>query len=360
MINITGFVRSTEKHGVSPVNYYRAMLPLNTLGKKSDRFNVTVLTQDTVRQRITSGVSDTILGEDVYVVSRLYKEEGRQEFLDTIHRNGGLVVFDTDDDLTCDHRELGRGDEFKRMVETTDLVTVSTPYLSRRISEYTGYRPPVLYNHVDVEWFSRTSMRAKRSVNGLSIGFIGTASHEGDWIYPVKALLKIAEENPDITLVTAGYVPPYLQEVTNIVKLDPVPYRLYPELIRQFDIVCCSLDPNDEFNRSKSAIKSLEAMSAARVLSNGKIGGAVPVCTDMTVYRRVIGKHNGVLTSNDCWYDALSMLIKNEPLRNRLAVQGYKWVKKNRNMATIGYKAWGKVYRDLIGGKYDNLPRTRH
>lgn len=351
MINLMAFVRTTNKHGLSPVNYYRALLPIGMLGRKSNRFNIDVLTQDDVRRILANGASNHLLGRHIYVISRLYREEGRQEFFDAIHEHGGRVVFDTDDDLTCDHRELGRGDEFKKMLETVDLVTVSTPYLSRQVSKYTGYKPPVLLNHVDAGWFSAASMAAERKVPGLTVGFIGTASHEADWNFPVRALTRIAGEHPEVTIVTAGFVPTYLENFSNIVKLDPVPYSRYPGLMRQFDVVCCSLDPNDEFNKSKSSIKALEAMAAARVLPNGKVGGAVPVCTNMPVYRRTVNKYNGVLTDNNGWYKALLELITDEQLRYRLAVQGHKWVKKNRDMAT-GYRAWANVYRGLLGGRY--------
>lgn len=357
MIEITAFVRTTEKHGLSPVNYYRALLPMATLGKTSSKFNVRILTQDDTKSIIQLGLSGTLLGQDIYLISRLYREEGQQEFLDTIHDHGGLVVFDTDDDLTCDYRELGRGDDFKAMIRTADLVTVSTPYLSKQLEKYTGYRPPVLYNHVDVEWFSKVSLATEKKVPGLTIGFIGTASHEADWIFPVKALVAIAEEHPGVTIVAAGYLPEYLRELPSVAKLKPVPYPRYPGLMRQFDIVCCSLDPGDVFNRSKSSLKALEAMSAARTLSNGKTGGAIPVCTDMPVYRRAVNKHNGVLTSNDDWYEALSRLVNDEQLRNRLATQGYRWVRKNRDITT-GYKAWARTYRNLLGGKYDDIPRA--
>jgi len=351
MINLMAFVRTTKKHGLSPVNYYRALLPVSMLGRKSNKFNIDVLTQDDVKRIITNGASNHLLGRHIYVISRLYREDGRQEFFDIIREHGGQIVFDTDDDLTCDYRELGRGDEFKKMLETVDLVTVSTPYLSKQVARYTGYKPPVLPNHVDASWFSKASMAAERKVPGLTVGFIGTASHEADWEFPVRALARIAGEHPEVTIVTAGFVPTYLENFPNIVKLNPVPYSQYPGLMRQFDIVCCSLDPNDEFNMSKSSIKALESMVAARTLANGKIGGAVPVCTDMPVYRRTVTKHNGVLTDNNGWYEALLELVTDENLRHRLAVQGYRWVRKNGDMAE-GYRAWANVYQGLVGGEY--------
>jgi len=346
------FLRESDGGHITPVNYYRALLPLRKLGMKDDRFDVTLLTQEDVRDRLRSGYGDSMLGYDLYVISRLFAAKGLEEFLEVIRNGGGKIVFDTDDDLTCDHRELGRGDEFKLMISAVDLVTVSTPYLSKKLEPYTGYRPPVLYNHVDCSWFGDTSMKAKREVPGLVIGFVGTTSHEGDWHYPVDALLRISEEFDNVTIAAAGYVPPYLENVENLVRIKPVPYVSYPRVMRQFDIVCCSLDPHDQFNLSKSAIKSLESMASSRVLSNGKIGGAVPVCTDMPVYRRCVNRKNGALTSNTGWYESIRELVEDEIKRNEMAEYGHKWVKEHRNIET-GYTAWGKLYRSFVnGGNY--------
>lgn len=308
--------------------------------------------QGDLKRLIEAGQADMLLRYQIYVVSRLFAgREGREEFIDAIRESGGKVVFDTDDDLTDDHRDLGRGGDFKGILHDVDAVTVSTWSLRDQLAPYTnGHRPWVLPNHVDAAWFSKVSRAAKRIVPELTVGFIGTASHYDDWQYPVEALGRLARERDDITIVAAGYTPDYLKELPNLVELKPVPYAHYPGLMRQFDVVCCALDPDDEFNKCKSGIKALEAMSAARVLDNGKIGGAVAVATDMPVYRRVVNnKHNGLLVANDEWYGALSRLIDDEQLRTKIAVRGHRWVKKNRNIAT-GYKLWGAAYREIMRG----------
>ncbi|NIV37473.1 MAG: hypothetical protein GWN58_51060 [Anaerolineae bacterium] len=191
-------------------------------------------------------------------------------------------------------------------------------------------------------------MRAKRKAEGLTVGFVGTASHYDDWKYPVEALRRIARGHPEVTIVAAGYCPDYLKELPNLLELPPVAYYQYPAIMRQFDIVCCSLDAEDGFNKSKSAIKALEAMAAARALPGGETGGAVPVCTDMKVYRRVVNnRHNGLLTGNDQWYDTLMSLIEDRALRRKLSVQGHQWVQKHRDVAT-GCRLWGRAYRTML------------
>lgn len=343
-------VRVTEKDHLSPVSYYRGYQPAAAMAVYDKQFGVEILTQKDIAERINmlgSAADRLLLGRNIYSISRLFRSKGLDIFLDAIHGSGGLVVFDTDDDLTEEHRHLdGRGDEFIHTASEMDLVTVSTPYLAKQMEKYVGYRPVVLSNHIDVGWFEQTSMEAERKTgDGLVIGFVGTTSHEGDWGYPVEALVRLKKEHPEITLAVAGFFPEYLQDIAT--TIGSVPYSLYPAVVRQFDIICCSLDPDDKFNMSKSGIKALEAMSAARKLPDGKIGGAIPVCTDMPVYRRVIAGKNGILVDNNEWYNPLKKLIEDPVLRENYATSGRKWVHKHRDIKN-GYRKWVRTYRDLL------------
>jgi glycosyltransferase involved in cell wall biosynthesis len=203
----------------------------------------------------------------------------------------------------------------------------------------------VLPNHVDFGWFGQQSLLAERQVEGLTIGVLGTRTHYFDWIYLEEVFGRISREYDDVTILCAGFQPDYLEDYR---CLSGVPYRYYPQLMRQFDIVCCALDPDDVFNLSKSSIKALESMASARRLSSGKIGGAVAVCTDMTLYRRTVNHmHNGLLVDNEDWYEALKMLIEDERTRNRIAYVGHRWVEKNRDIKQ-GYRLWKNAYLRLL------------
>lgn len=347
-INIIAFIRAVKVTGISAINMYRAYAPLTALGEHNRHFRVIVLDQNSLREIVGHDWGDNLLGHDIYVISRLFAGHvGRDEFLEAIREHGGVVVFDTDDDLTDDYRELGRGEDFKGILEGVDAVTVSTPYLAKRLADHSRFKPWVLPNHIDVKWFAQTSMEADRQSDKLTVGLVGTASHYDDWQYPAEALRRIAQKY-DVEIVVAGYMPDYLEDLPNVLELKPVPYFFYPRLMRQFDIVCCSLDVEDGFNLSKSSVKALEAMAAARKLPNGKIGGAVAVCTDMAVYRRTVNhRSNGLLTHNDNWYDTLAQLIEDRPLHYRLAAKGHKWVRQHRNVVS-GYRLWAQAYRDIL------------
>ena len=338
--------------GMSPVHYYRAYLPLKALSEICKKeFSISFLKREQLEKLLgfSKNMESWLLDHDIFYISRLYHTAGLDTFVKTVHNTGGKVIFDTDDDLTDDFRDLGRGEDFKTTLGRMDQVVCSTPYLADRIAPYVGYRPEVCYNHIDVKWFSRVSTTASRIVKGLSVGFVGTASHYGDWRYPVEALVRLAKERKDITITVAGYCPDYLEDLPNTHKIPSVTYTHYPAVVRQFDIICCSLDTEDVFNYSKSSVKALEAMAARRKLPCGGVGGAIPVCTDMTLYRRTVNHgHNGLLTDNDSWYETLSSLIDDKALMRKLSIQGYAWVKKNRNMET-GYRSWRKVIKKVHG-----------
>ena len=352
-MSIIGFVRVSDKAGMSAVNYYRSYLPLTKIKHFDKRALVTIQTSRDYAAILAhlgeQGVAAITGRHRILLLSRQHNAEGIEEFIEFVHGHGAVVVFDTDDDLTGETRSFEEARLFVEALKSVDYVTVSTPYLAKRVSRYTSARPVVLPNHVDVPWFAGVSMSSERRVpsDRIVVGFIGTASHYEDWKHPLDALKRIASEFPNVTIAVAGYKPDYLDDVENLEYFRWVDIFNYPSLMRQFDVVCCSLDTDDEFNLSKSGIKALEAMAAARPVGD-RIGGAVPVCTDMPVYRRVVNNGvNGILTSNDGWYDALKAVVSDGGLRHRLAINGHKWVRKNRDI-NRGYVAWRRFYRSIL------------
>jgi glycosyltransferase involved in cell wall biosynthesis len=359
-MKIVGFIRSMGKEqGISPVSYYRTALPLKALdiytkhsARSYDQFEMASMFQLALEEG--KDPDEPVRGHDVYVLSRLYREDGADDFVGAVHEEGGLLVFDTDDDLTEEYRDLdGRGWEFIEQLKRVDLVTVSTPYLAKRMAKYTDHKPVVLPNHVDFDWFSQTSLLAKRRFDDVTVGVIGTQTHAGDWVF-LKDAFRRLNDMDGVTVLSAGFQPDYMEGYEH---LSGVPYKYYPQLMRQFDIVCCALDPDDGFNLSKSSVKALESMASARRLPNGKIGGAVAVCTDMTLYRRTVNHmHNGLLVDNGDWYEALKMLVEDVRMRTQIAYRGHRWVRGNRDIKS-GYRMWKRAYLNLLEGHYGRHQR---
>jgi glycosyltransferase involved in cell wall biosynthesis len=269
-------------------------------------------------------------------------------FFDMLKNSGVKVIYETDDD-TLDQSRFGYEEWVRYTISRCDAITVSTKPLAERMAE-TGKPAYYLPNCLDTGWFSKVSKSARRIPDfegKVVFGLIGTRSHWGDWVLVLDAIKRIIEDyGEQVIFVTAGYYPPYLEDsIEQWHVIPPVPYEKYPGLMRQFDIVLCPLDTSDPFNHYKSAISALDAMAAEHPVGR-KAGGAVPVCTDCSVYRKVIrGRRNGILVNGD-WYGAISELIEDEVLRQNIAVRGLAWVKKNRDIGRHWDK-WADAYREI-------------
>jgi len=330
---------------------YRVVWPFGELNKRRDFDNCTVVGEQDVQRLIAQGQLQRVLGYDLYVLQRLLiPSEGASGFIGTLRDTGAKVVFETDDDISDDARELG----YKPWVEATiaqcDAITVTTKHLAEVMARYE--KPTyVLPNYLDTEWFERVSLAADRLFDGLVIGLVGTRSHGGDYALVLDALRQVRKEYPEVTIAVGGYRPPYLEDgIEGLKFFAPVPFEAYPALLRQFDILLCPLEADDKFNWSKSGIGALESMAAARPIS-GKMGGAVPICSgDLPVYRRVVNnRHNGLLVKDGDWYKAIAQLIEDRPMRERLAANGLRWVKKYRDTKLAGPK-WGAAYNKILEG----------
>lgn len=325
----------------------RLIWPFNELNKAGHK--CVVMGEREAEAMIRRRSYDLVKGYDLYVIQRmLHPHQGRT--FEGFRSQGAKVVLELDDDLTDRHRNLGRGQFMQATIDNVDAVTVSTPGLAKLMRDY-GKPVYTLPNHLDVDWFCKVSRKAERVFDGLVIGLVGTKSHWGDWIIVSEALKKIKENYPDVIIACGHYRPPYLEDAlgSDLEMFAGIDYRGYPGMMRQFDIVLCPLDFDDMFNHSKSAIGALDAMAAERPV-NGRAGGAVAVCSNVRVYRRVVNNgSNGVLVRGS-WYDAVAELIEDKALRDGIAVNGLRWVKKNRDIKR-GYRAWVKAYAAIMEGR---------
>lgn len=343
-----GILRSLRD--IEPINYYRTFAPLRALSQNG--VDVVFIDKFMAAQNL-SGIPagpDTT-GYDIYTTCRLYSESNA-DFLQLIHDEGGIFVFDSDDDLTETYRLVsGRGEQFKRILSEADYVTTSTPELAEHFSEWSQRPPVVLPNHLDVESFGVCADKARRAYKALTIGFSGTKTHWRDWYIASVAWSRIAEDYRDETVpLTHGSPPDYLRFIEPI-HLSTVPYEKYPEALRQFDILLCAVDLNDEFNTGKSGVKALEAM----------VAGAVPVCSRLSAYQRLYKQGAPIVLveeeTRDCWYETIRALVVDKERLLSLRRQGRQWVRDNRDIAH-GYELWLSAYEIMIGGTDGHVLET--
>lgn len=337
-MNVLGFVREPKQDAMSAIEYYRCYLPLREVDRHDNDIEAMALGPVEIAEMI-----DETVGIDVYHWPRMSYGDC-EEFIAEVHRRGGKFVIDSDDDLTGDYRLVfDSGEAFKNVLAHADYVTCTTQALADHLAQYTQRPPVVLKNCIDVDWFEEVASRGHRGTEGLTIGFSGTPTHWGDWYLPAVPFWRIARDF-DVTPLLHGEVPRYLTFAApedRLKQLGGVPFAIYPVLLNQFDIVLCAVDPNDEFNSGKSAIKALECMAV----------GAVPICSRFGPYIELQAAGAPIVlvaeNTRDAWYEAMRDLIEDEERRLQLRAAGRSWVRENRDMTRTGYKQWEAFYRGI-------------
>jgi glycosyltransferase involved in cell wall biosynthesis len=333
-IKVLGFVRSGGNRAIAAI---RGIWPLIELNKRAD-FECAYVESQQMEKIVRAGKTDRLRDYDLYVVCRMH---GPVNGKDPFPFVSGKLVYETDDDLTCEHRDFAVGQWVGDTVDLCDAVTVSTKHLNGVMQRY-GKPTYTLPNYLRTDWYGKVSASAERLNDNLTIGLIGTPTHWGDWLIVLDALKRIKADYPNVTVACGGYRPPYLEDVIDVMYA-PLPFESYPAMLRQFDIRLCPLDGTDKFNLSKSPIAALEAMAATRPTGD-KVGGATALCSDHPVYKGI----NTPLVTDEQWYDAIATFIEDPRRRHEVSVAGHKWVRKHRDMRQ-GVKLWARTYHEIVG-----------
>lgn len=335
-MRVMGFVRETDKKKMDAVQYYRTFLPLRALGDADNDIGCAIMGKEEAAK------NPDVRGFDIYTMCRMYHVDCG-EFLDQVHSQGAPLVLDSDDDLTEDYKLVsGHGPDFKKVLGMVDYVTVSTPALAKHFEQYTQKPPTVLRNCVDTDWLTTVADKAQRLETGLTMGYIGSPTHWGDWRLSSVPFARIVREFTVRPVICGNSLPRYLQYVgKESIALGHVPFAAYPAVLKQYDVVLCAVDSGDKFNSGKSALKPLECMAL----------GIVPICSRFGPYVELADAGAPVVLiaedTADGWFEAMRNVIIEEELRRELSAAGPGWVKANRDMTISGYKQWGNFYREI-------------
>ena len=149
---------------------------------------------------------------------------------------------------------------YKKVLSNSDVVTVSTPYLAERISQFV-HRPIVLIrNFIEVDKFIP---RQQTDTNVPIVGWVGSTAHRSGDLETMKGILPTFQSKGEIRIHHSGYNsnhPPFAQaigidpdEITSMPMASP---SEYPKLFT-FDVGIVPLS-SAPFNEAKSYIKGLE------------------------------------------------------------------------------------------------------
>lgn len=245
-------------------------------------------------------------------------------FIKEFKAEGGITVFETDDDIDNIPRSSpyykGEGREFYReCIKECDYLHVSTPELA------TGDKSVVFPNGINL----------KKYVNPLpkipqSVGWQGSASH----IESLQLIKPVIEEllNNDVKVVLTSnrqWLDKIFKPHKNLIIEDWVPFELSHKLSSQCDVYLTPL-PDNKFNRSKSEIKVLEAAAWKMPC----------VSSDVAPYRRFNELSNGgnVLVKKEktkYWLDAIYCLLNDKQRYRQCADKSYICVKEKYNLEII-------------------------
>jgi glycosyltransferase involved in cell wall biosynthesis len=251
----------------------------------------------------------TFDGFDVVVLQRWMHQDIPRKIMDA-RATGQIIVQDIDDHMWAIHSANKAAkqvtsrtdinlDHYTRSIRAASHITVSTPFLAKVITDLGQPNVTVIRNAIDL----RNWQRQEVSDQVKHIGWVGSTDHRSNDLEQLgKSLKYFIRKHPDIRFIHGGH----RTGTTPAAKLLNIPngtatvrggttIRDYPQLWQGIDIALCPLNPID-FNRSKSAIKAMEASAA----------GVPFIATDLDAYREY---GCGMLVSAETeWTQALERL----------------------------------------------------
>jgi glycosyltransferase involved in cell wall biosynthesis len=350
-MNIVGIL-SGEAKLPRAVHIYRLTMPLAYINKHT-KHNAAWATAGSIAE-LTEAQIEAVLKADIVILGRMITDRpgDSYEYVKFLRRNGAKIIYETDDDLTEQYRDISRGKQAdcKPFLANPniDAFTVTTKYLGAQISKFSVGQPVfVLPNCIETTYWAQVSERhVRRYADTFNIMLVGTPTHGQDWVHAHQAALRILDEFPHTRLLVGGYQPDYIGTDERIVRLPFVEYMEYPTMLAEADVVVAAIDPDDPFNHSKSAVKAMEAWASKRQLSDGKYGGAAVIATQSVVYNgTVFNDRNGLLVENDVesYYTALRTLVTDKSKREYLQRTGMHDVISKHSIHTA-YRQWVSAY----------------
>lgn len=238
--------------------------------------------------------------------------------------------------------EMNR-EHYGRAVAAADAVTVSTPFLAKRVRERFGVETILLRNAVDAAVFDRQPVR--ETDRGLRVGWVGAlAWRSGDletlapwfdgWLADNGATFVHHGVFPGTDTDTAGRRAG-VADGRFETGLDARPPWDYPQLVAGFDIGIVPL-ADVPFNRAKSWIKGLEYAAA----------GIPFVAAATEEYVELAGRGAGQVASTpEQWAMALDAL-RDPDERRRQSERGLEVAREQDWSAR--WREWESTYEELL------------
>lgn len=271
--------------------------------------------------------TDIAKSADIIIIQRQFPSYRTEAALSRLLNLRIPVVYDLDDMLLAppathpSFAELSRrGTYIKWMLDTVDLVIVSTPELKESLQTFTTNRRICdIPNLVDWAIFHSPPRTQEYKFNFL---ISGTSTHSEDWAIIEPPLAQMLDSfSGRVNAIFFGQPPTALSNHPFVRSIDfEGIYTKYAQILKTLEIHA-ALTPlaDTEFNKCKSDIKWLEYSAAG-------IPGAF---SDIEPYRSSIASENtGLLVPNthESWLQAMKKLVEEPALASSIAQRAQKQV----------------------------------
>jgi hypothetical protein len=279
------------------------------------------------------GASDTQLKDcDICIVQRIaVRENAEADLLLARLEHLGIPLFvDTDDAFSFHEKHMADDLVLKRLMSKAREVWLSTSALTEAHSDL-NVPKRVIRNNLDPRFWRNYRKPVKTSFDAQKIRFLymGTATHDDDFLAVLPAFERLGEEMPgsfELTLIGAVSKPPRFPWL----KTLPPPSDMgsYPQFVRwlsenaQFDVGIAPLI-DSKFNRAKSDIKILDYAAL----------GLVSMVSNCQAYAEVIQAELviGCEPNSEDWFEKAADIVRDprsyEPMRK--ACLEYVWRERN-------------------------------
>lgn len=305
---------------------------------------------------------------DVVIVDRLWRPDITPNLVDelikSVHRGGAKLICALDDNLMdmpsrvvqletgnvvwpADHHR----ESLSLLLGGADGVWVTTPSLGDRVASESR-SVSVVPNMLDERLLVRAPQPRLADATPkrrLTIGYMGTPTHDADLMMVVPALKAAYDLFGDrLSVEIVGGI--QRPETRESLKDLPVHYvgpapaeHEYPYFMmwftrtRHWDVAIAPLQ-NSAFNACKSDIKYLDYAAI----------GAAPICSRVPAYEgTVCHGETGWLAENETssWVEALGCLLSDSDLRLRLSTGATDYL-YSRRILGVGIGCWAKALAD--------------
>ncbi|MDI6641735.1 MAG: glycosyltransferase family 4 protein [Elusimicrobiota bacterium] len=234
----------------------------------------------------------------------------------------------------------------KKIVEKIDEI-ITYPYNSEVIEELYTRKPMTVYSGVDVKKFengNKTKIRKKYGIKGNVLLFVGQLVEDKRVQDLIYALEIVSKEIPNIRLIIAGdgryknnliALTHELKLEDNVIFTNFVDEKELPDYYASADLF---LNPAI---KQSWGLATFEAMAAKTPVILSSDTGAAKVVQENNV---------GIILpplQPKLWAEKIIELLKNQQECDRMADEGYKWVKDNMDWAIFARKMLG-VFESVV------------